>query len=71
MSKNKIDDLITYQEDWIQELNDTLEKLKKYRDGKLPYSEIQIDNIANAQMQLAAAAKNIAEAIRANLEKNK
>ena len=32
---------------------------------------MQIDNIANAQMQLAAAAKNIAEAIRANLEKNK
>ena len=71
VDKNKINDLISAQEGWVNELNDTLEKLKKYRDGKLPFNENQINNISNAQSQLAQAVKNRADVIKANLVKNK
>lgn len=69
--KNKINDLISAQEGWVNELSDTLEKLKKYREGKLPFNEKQINNISNAQLQLAQAVKNIANVIKANLDKDK
>ena len=66
MDKDKINELISCQEVWIRSLNETLEELKKYRDGTLTYNERQINNIANVQIQLAQAAKNIAYAIKAN-----
>lgn len=69
-SKKTIDDLIEYQEKWISELNDTLERLRNYKNGTLPYNEDQIDNVANAQSQLALAVKNIADTIRSRLDKN-
>jgi hypothetical protein len=62
--KARIDELITYQEQWIRQLQDTKEQLVKYRDGTLPYIPKQIDNIVNAQKELARAVKNIAECIR-------
>jgi inorganic pyrophosphatase len=66
MDKDKINELISCQEVWIRSLNETLEELKKYRDGTRTYNERQINNIANVQIQLAQAAKNIADAIKAN-----
>lgn len=69
VDKNKINDLISAQEGWVNDLSDTVEKLKKYRDGKLPFNEKQINSISNAQLQLAQAMINIANVIKANLDK--
>ena len=69
-SNKRLEDLIADQEKWIEELNGTLKKLTKYKDGTLPYNENQIDTVANAQAQLAQATKNIANAIRDSLHKN-
>lgn len=62
-NKERLNRLIQHQADWIKSLQENQEKLEKYRDGILPFDERRIADIANAQSQLAQAAKNIAQAI--------
>lgn len=65
IDKTHLNNLISYQEEWINQLNETKNNLIKYRDGILPFSESQISNISIAQQELSKAIKNMAEAVRA------
>ncbi len=63
VDKERLNNIISYQEEWINQLNATKDKLIKYRDGILPFSESQISNISIAQQELSKAIENMAKAV--------
>jgi ParB-like chromosome segregation protein Spo0J len=61
--RKRLDDLITYQDDWLKAIQRQHARLALYRDGKLPVDETKIEKIASEQTGLIVAARNINNAI--------
>lgn len=67
--KERIDQLISYQEDWVKQLNQIIVELGKFRDNGVLISEERLKKIATAHKNIAGAIKNISEAIQSEINK--
>jgi hypothetical protein len=64
----RLNDLISFQAEWLRQLSQEQRRLELHRDGLLPSSDDGVARMATAQAQLASAARNIADAIRGTVQ---
>ncbi|AHI99327.1 hypothetical protein HJ140_23450 [Vibrio parahaemolyticus] len=60
---NKFEELIEYQEDWINQLSKSLNQLKKFKSGERTCSDEHFERLKQEHVNLAQAVKSMSERI--------